>query len=79
VLQPLVVRAANEGYQLSAGERRLRAAKAAGLVEVPVHVVNFGDQQVFEAALVENIQRSAPTSTPSRRRRGSRNTSIASD
>lgn len=58
VLQPLVVRAANDGYQLIAGERRLRAATAAGLAEVPVHVVGFDDQQVFEAALVENIQRS---------------------
>jgi ParB family chromosome partitioning protein len=58
VLQPLVVRAAKDGFQLIAGERRLRAAQAAGLAEVPVHVVNFDDQQVFEAALVENIQRS---------------------
>jgi len=58
VLQPLVVRQVGETYQLIAGERRLRAAQAAGLDEVPVHVVNFDDQQVFEAALVENIQRS---------------------
>jgi ParB family chromosome partitioning protein len=58
VLQPLVVRAVGDGFQLIAGERRLRAAQAAGLHEVPVHVVNFDDQMVFEAALVENIQRS---------------------
>jgi ParB family chromosome partitioning protein len=57
VLQPLVVRQAPEGFQLIAGERRLRAARAAGLNAVPVHVVNFNDQQVLEAALVENIQR----------------------
>jgi ParB family chromosome partitioning protein len=57
VLQPLVVRRAGDGFQLIAGERRLRAAKEAGLAEVPVHVVAFDDQQVFEAALVENIQR----------------------
>lgn len=57
VLQPVVVRAAGDGFQLIAGERRLRAAQAAGLAEVPVHVVAFDDQQVFEAALVENIQR----------------------
>jgi ParB family chromosome partitioning protein len=57
VLQPLVVRAARDGYQLIAGERRLRAARAAGLAEVPVHIVDLDDQQVFEAALVENIQR----------------------
>ena len=58
VLQPLVVRPLGDGFQLIAGERRLRAAEAAGLEEVPVHVINFDDQQVFEAALVENIQRS---------------------
>jgi ParB family chromosome partitioning protein len=58
VLQPLVVRQTGSGFQLIAGERRLRAAQAAGLTEVPVHVVAFDDQQVFEAALVENIQRS---------------------
>lgn len=58
VLQPLVVRKVADGFQLIAGERRLRAAKEAGLEEVPVHVVAFDDQQVFEAALVENIQRS---------------------
>jgi ParB family chromosome partitioning protein len=58
VLQPLVVRKAGDAFQLIAGERRLRAAQLAGLAEVPVHVVTFDDQQVFEAALVENIQRS---------------------
>ncbi|MFO0797151.1 MAG: ParB/RepB/Spo0J family partition protein [Gemmataceae bacterium] len=58
VLQPIVVRQTGEGFQLIAGERRLRAAQAAGLADVPVHVVAFDDQQVFEAALVENIQRS---------------------
>lgn len=58
VLQPLVVRKVGDGYQLIAGERRLRAAEQAGLASVPVHVVAFDDQQVFEAALVENIQRS---------------------
>jgi ParB family chromosome partitioning protein len=58
VLQPVVVRAVADGFQLIAGERRLRAAKEAGLLEVPVHIVKFDDQQVFEAALVENIQRS---------------------
>jgi ParB family chromosome partitioning protein len=58
VLQPLVVRQTGDAYQLIAGERRLRAATLAGLPEVPVHVVGFDDQQVYEAALVENIQRS---------------------
>jgi ParB family chromosome partitioning protein len=58
VLQPLVVRQVGDRYQLVAGERRLRAARAAGLAAVPVTVVDFNDQQVLEAALVENIQRS---------------------
>lgn len=57
ILQPLVVRQAGEQFQLIAGERRLRAAQVAGLNEVPVTIVNFDDQQVFEASLVENIQR----------------------
>lgn len=58
VLQPLVVRKSGDGFQLVAGERRLRAAQAAGLREVPVHIVDLSDQQACEAALVENIQRS---------------------
>lgn len=58
ILQPLVVRAVGDHYQLVAGERRLRAAQAAGVAEVPVRIVDFNDQQVLEAALVENIQRS---------------------
>jgi ParB family transcriptional regulator, chromosome partitioning protein len=58
VLQPLVVRVVGDRYQLIAGERRLRAARAAGLPAVPVRIVDFDDQQVVEAALVENIQRS---------------------
>lgn len=57
ILQPLVVRQLGDNYQLIAGERRLKAAQEAGLVEVPVRVVDFNDQQVVEAALVENIQR----------------------
>src|SRR5262245_5583240 len=58
ILQPLVVRVTGDRYQLIAGERRLRAAQSAGLTEVPVRIVDFNDQQVLEAALVENIQRS---------------------
>jgi ParB family chromosome partitioning protein len=56
-LQPLVVRLRGDRYQLIAGERRLRAAQEAGLGEVPVRIVDFNDQEVLEAALVENIQR----------------------
>lgn len=58
ILQPLVVRQTDGGFQLIAGERRLRAAQAAGLADVPVHIVRFDEQQVYEAALTENIQRS---------------------
>src|SRR5262249_26775780 len=58
LLQPLVVRRVGEQFQLVAGERRLRAAQSIGLTEVPVRVVNLNDQQLVEAALVENIQRS---------------------
>jgi ParB family chromosome partitioning protein len=57
ILQPLVVRHTGDTYQLIAGERRLRAAQEAGLTSVPVRVVDFNDQQAFEATLVENIQR----------------------
>jgi ParB family chromosome partitioning protein len=57
VLQPVVVRLVGEQYQLIAGERRLRAAQDAGLMTIPVRLVDFNDQQVLEAALVENIQR----------------------
>jgi ParB family chromosome partitioning protein len=57
VLQPLIVRQVGQRFQLVAGERRLRAARAVGMGAVPVRIVNFNDQQVMEAALVENIQR----------------------
>src|SRR5713101_5322533 len=57
LLQPLVVRPIGDHFQLIAGERRLRAAAAAGLNDVPVHIVDFNDQQILEAALVENIHR----------------------
>ncbi len=57
LLQPLVVRPVGDHFQLVAGERRLRAAAAAGFTEVPVTVVDFDDRQVLEAALAENIQR----------------------
>ena len=46
-----------EQFQLVAGERRLRAAQAAGLASVPVRIVDFNDQQTLEAVLVENIHR----------------------
>lgn len=57
VLQPVVVRQVDGQLQLIAGERRFRAAKAAGLTEIPIRVVQMDDQQVLEAALAENIHR----------------------
>lgn len=57
ILQPLVVRQVGETFELIAGERRLRAAQEAGLTRVPIRIVDFNDQEVLEAALVENIQR----------------------
>lgn len=58
ILQPLAVRAVGDGYyQIIAGERRWRAARLAGLSEVPVVVVEADDQTVMELALVENLQR----------------------
>jgi ParB family chromosome partitioning protein len=57
VLQPLVVRPVEEGYQLIAGERRLRASQMAGLTAVPVVVRRATDQQALLLALLENLQR----------------------
>ncbi|MGQ9604867.1 MAG: ParB/RepB/Spo0J family partition protein [Thermogutta sp.] len=57
LLQPLVVRRVGTGYQLIAGERRLRAAIRAGWTEVPVRVVDAEDRQMAELAIVENLQR----------------------
>ena len=57
VLQPLLVRKHDKVYQLIAGERRLRAAEAAGLKKVPVVIRDITDQEALEMALVENLQR----------------------
>ena len=57
VLQPLIVRKTSKGYELIAGERRLRASKIAGLTEVPVIIKDFSDGEVLEIALVENLLR----------------------
>jgi ParB family chromosome partitioning protein len=57
VLQPLLVRPAGDGYELIAGERRLRAAKAAGLEEVPVIERETSNDDMLTLALVENLQR----------------------
>lgn len=57
VLQPVLVRPAESGYELVAGERRLRAAQAAGVEAVPAIVKKMSDRESLEAALVENVQR----------------------
>ena len=58
IIQPLVVRKqANGSYQLIAGERRLRAAKKAGLKQVPIVIRRSTDREALELALIENIQR----------------------
>jgi ParB family chromosome partitioning protein len=57
ILQPLLVRKDENGYELIAGERRLRAAKRAHLSQVPVVIKRVNDDKMLEMAIVENIQR----------------------
>lgn len=57
VLQPLLVQKRDGYYEIIAGERRWRAAKMAGLKEIPVIIKDFSDQQIVEISLIENIQR----------------------
>jgi len=57
ILQPLVVRSTSSGFELIAGERRLRAAREAGLERVPVLIRQAGENESMELALVENLQR----------------------
>lgn len=57
ILQPLVVRPRDGGYELIAGERRWRAAQLAGLADLPVLVREADDRKVLELALIENLQR----------------------
>src|SRR5690349_15658678 len=57
ILEPLVVAKTPAGYQLIAGERRFRAAKAAGLTRVPVVVIETTPQGMLEMSIVENVQR----------------------
>ncbi|MGO5053856.1 ParB/RepB/Spo0J family partition protein [Lachnospiraceae bacterium LCP25S3_G4] len=57
ILQPLLVQKRSDYYEIIAGERRWRAAKLAGLKEVPVIIKEYTDQEVVEIALIENIQR----------------------
>jgi ParB family transcriptional regulator, chromosome partitioning protein len=57
VLQPILVRPFEDGYQLVAGERRLSAAQRAGLLKIPATIRNVPDNLLLELALIENIQR----------------------
>jgi len=57
VIQPILVRKKDKGFEIIAGERRWRAAQAAGLKEVPVIVKEASDEEALELALIENIQR----------------------
>ena len=57
ILQPLLVSDKKDYYEIIAGERRWRAAKMAGLKEIPVIVKEFNDQEIVEISLIENIQR----------------------
>lgn len=57
VLQPLLVQKRKDYYEIIAGERRWRAAKMAGLKEIPVIIKDFSEQQIVEISLIENIQR----------------------
>ena len=57
IIQPLIVRKKENYYEMIAGERRWRAAKMAGLKEVPVVIRNYTDEEIMEISLIENIQR----------------------
>lgn len=57
IIQPLVVQKEGDGYIIIAGERRWRAARLAGVKEVPVVIRDFTEQELYEVALIENIQR----------------------
>ncbi len=57
ILQPIIVRKAKDGYELIAGERRLRAAKIANLEEIPAIVKDISEEEALQIALIENIQR----------------------
>ena len=57
VIQPLIVQKKQDRYEIIAGERRWRAAKMAGIKEIPVIIKDYSDQQIMEISLIENIQR----------------------
>jgi ParB family chromosome partitioning protein len=57
ILQPVIVRPKDTGYQIIAGERRWRAARVAGLEMIPVRIMHAGETEALELALIENLQR----------------------
>jgi len=57
VIQPLIVQKKDDYYEIIAGERRWRAAKLAGLKEIPVIIREYSDEERMEVALIENLQR----------------------
>ncbi|MGN0422299.1 MAG: ParB/RepB/Spo0J family partition protein [Lachnospiraceae bacterium] len=57
ILQPLIVQKKKDYYEIIAGERRWRAAKLAGVKEIPVIIKKYSDQEIVEISLIENIQR----------------------
>ena len=57
IVQPLIVKERNGRYMIIAGERRFRAARQAGLTEVPVLVADYDEAEIHEVSLIENIQR----------------------
>jgi len=57
IFQPIIVKKGIKGYEIIAGERRVKAARMAGLTEIPAIIRNFNDQEMMEIALLENLQR----------------------
>ena len=57
VFQPIIVKKGIKGYEIIAGERRVKASRMAGLTEIPAIIRDFNDQEMMEIALLENLQR----------------------
>lgn len=57
VFQPIIIKKSIKGYEIVAGERRVRASKLAGLTKIPAIIRDFTDEQMMEIALLENLQR----------------------
>lgn len=57
IIQPIIIRKKGKKYEIVVGERRFRAAKKAGLIEIPAIVKDFDEQQMMEVAILENLQR----------------------